>query len=118
KLDLSGIDVETVVRSGDVSNKIDAEILADKPDLVVMGTHGRRGFERWIIGSTTERLIRRSPVPVLTLSAAARGGFRFRRILVTTDFSRGTVNALDYAFSIARENRAGITLLHVLEETR
>jgi nucleotide-binding universal stress UspA family protein len=43
---------------------------------------------------------------------------RIRRVLVTTDFSRGTVNALDYAFSIAKENHAAITLLHVLEGNR
>jgi nucleotide-binding universal stress UspA family protein len=121
RLGVLGIDVETVVRSGDISTIIEQEIQAYKPDLVAMGTHGRRGFERWIIGCTTERLLRRSPVPVLTLSAAGKNGgkdLQLRRILVTTDFSRGTADALDYAFSIAQENQAHITLLHVLEDAR
>src|SRR5262249_5876725 len=93
-------------------------IRRDKSDLVTMGTHGRRGFERWIIGSITERLLRRSPAPVLALSSTVKGASRVRRILVTTDFSKGTVNALNYAFSIAKENHAAVTLLHVLEGNR
>jgi nucleotide-binding universal stress UspA family protein len=84
--------------------------------MVVMGTHGRRGVERWFMGSTTEKLLRHSPVPLITISAAGEKAVRFRRILVTTDFSEGTSDALAYAFSVAQENESQIILLHVVHD--
>src|SRR5206468_4086990 len=81
-----------------------------------MGTHGRRGVERWFMGSTTEKLLRHTPVPLVTISGSREGRTapQFRRILVTTDFSEGTTDALKYAFSVAQENDSRITLLHVV----
>src|ERR1051326_5869894 len=83
-----------------------------------MGTDGRRGVERWFMGSTTEKLMRHSPVPLITISAAGENAeaARFNRILVTTDFSEGTSDALAYAFSVAQENESKITLLHVIHD--
>ena len=120
KLKLTGVNVTIDVQSGDISDRIDKAIQTYKPDLVAMGTHGRRGAKRWIVGSITERLLRRSPVPVLAISSSwkRRTDPRPRRILVTTDFSKGTAAALEYAFSIAKENHARVTLLNVLEENR
>jgi nucleotide-binding universal stress UspA family protein len=107
------------VRVGDVYDEIKRSIEVVKPDLLVMGTHGRRGVERWFMGSTTERLLRHSPVPLVTISATGEKPLappRFRRILVTTDFSEGTQDALAYAFSVAQENESQVTLLHVLHD--
>jgi nucleotide-binding universal stress UspA family protein len=104
---------------GDIDADIRRAITAQKADVVVMGTHGRRGFERWVMGSVTERLMRNCPVPLLAIRAAKTGAAAppaIRRILVTTDFSDGTTNALDYAFSIAQECQARITLLHVMDD--
>jgi nucleotide-binding universal stress UspA family protein len=118
KVKAEGVDVESEVTLGNVALEIQRVIRNYKPDLVTMGTHGRRGLERWFMGSTTERLLRRSPVPLLTIADAARrpaDGSRFKRILVTTDFSDGTADALDYAFAVAPENDAQITLLHVVQ---
>jgi nucleotide-binding universal stress UspA family protein len=82
-----------------------------------MGTHGRTGVDRWFLGSVTEWWMRHSPVPVLAISAKERlRSPAFRRILVTTDFSEGTADALEYAFSIAQENESNITLLHVAHD--
>jgi nucleotide-binding universal stress UspA family protein len=111
-----GVSVEPEIRYGDVYDEIKRDIEAVKPDLIVMGTHGRRGFERWFLGSTTEKLLRHSPVPIVTISAAGaepRTQPRFNRILVTTDFSDGTADALAYAFSISQENQSKVVLLHV-----
>jgi nucleotide-binding universal stress UspA family protein len=113
------VEVQVEVRSGDVYDEIKRAIAVEEPDLLVMGTHGRRGVERWFMGSTTEKLLRHSPVPLVTISAAGEKSFngpRFRRILVTTDFSDGTPDALNYAFSVAQENESKVTLLHVLHE--
>jgi nucleotide-binding universal stress UspA family protein len=114
-----GVSVEPEIRYGDVYDEIKRDIEAVKPDLIVMGTHGRRGFERWFLGSTTEKLLRHSPVPIVTISAAGaepRTQPRFNRILVTTDFSDGTADALAYAFSISQENQSKVVLLHVLHD--
>ncbi len=121
KLQLSGINVETELQAGDIFTQIKKTIQSYKPDLVAMGTHGYRGFERWILGSTAERVLRSCPVPMLMISASHKtgaSGARLRRIMVTTDFSKGTAAALNYAFSIAQVNEARITLVHVLEEMR
>jgi nucleotide-binding universal stress UspA family protein len=112
-----GVTTETQVRLGDVYDEIKQAIKEVKPDLIVMGTHGRRGVERWFMGSTTEKLLRHSPVPLVTISAT---GEKFlpppRRIMVTTDFSEGTFDALAFAFSVAQENESKVTLLHVVND--
>src|SRR5262245_37645537 len=84
-----GADADIQVEVGDVYDEIKRAIEVAKPELIVMGTHGRRGVERWFMGSTTEKLMRHSPVPLVTISAAGDKSFngpRFRKILVTTDF--------------------------------
>ena len=115
----AGVPCDVEIRIGDVYDEIKKAIEVEKPELVVMGTHGRRGVERWFMGSTTEKLLRHSPVPLLTISASGEklvDASRFRRILVTTDFSAGTPDALAHAFSVAQENDAQITLLHVVQD--
>jgi nucleotide-binding universal stress UspA family protein len=118
KVNAGGISTEYEIRVGDVYDEIKQAIDALKPEIVVMGTHGRRGVERWFMGSTTEKLMRHSPIPLITISAAGEKveAARFRRILVTTDFSDGTSDALAYAFSVAQENESHITLLHVIHD--
>jgi nucleotide-binding universal stress UspA family protein len=115
----AGVCADTEIRIGDVYDEIKRAIEAEKPELLVMGTHGRRGVERWFMGSTTEKMLRHSPVPILTISGAGERALtapRFRRILVTTDFSEGTSDALAYAFSVAQENDSRITLMHVVHD--
>jgi len=114
----AGLTIYTDVRTGEVKREIESAVRATKADILVMGTHGRRGMEKWFLGSVTERMLRRSPIPVLTLRGSKKARTATTRILVTTDFSEGTDNALNYALSIARANKARLTLLHVLEETR
>jgi nucleotide-binding universal stress UspA family protein len=61
------IDVETHIETGVPRKAILAAIDDLEPDLVVMGTHGRTGLERYLIGSVAERIVRASPVPVMTV---------------------------------------------------
>jgi nucleotide-binding universal stress UspA family protein len=119
KLRLSEIEVETDVQTGDVSSVIEREIRKYRPDILALGVNGKRGFERWIIGSTAERLLRRTSVPILAVPVPKnKKEAKLARILVTTDFSRGSNDALAFAFAVAAMNRSQLTLLHVLEETR
>ena len=112
------VNVTTEVRLGDVDLGILHSVKDRKADLVVMGTHGRRGFERLLLGSVTERMIRHCPVPLLTLGGERKASPspKIRRILVTTDFSAGSVEAVTYALSIGQQYKAKVTLLHVLHE--
>lgn len=63
----SDVDVETNVLEGSPSRVIVDEAAPENCDLVVMGTHGRGGIDRLLLGSVAERVVRRSPVPVLTV---------------------------------------------------
>ncbi|WP_435552594.1 universal stress protein [Natrinema sp. CGMCC1.2065] len=67
----AGLDVETHVQK-DIPSQGLLEYVDDHDiDLVAMGTHGRTGFDRVLLGSTTERFVRRAPVPVLAVRPAA-----------------------------------------------
>src|SRR5437867_171947 len=84
----AGAEAEFEVRVGDVYDEINRAIETLKPDIIVMGTHGRRGVHRWSLGSTTEKLLRQTPVPLITISGTGEkpASPHFKRILVTTDF--------------------------------
>jgi len=70
----SGVAVETAVVEGSPGREIVAYATDTDCDLIVMGTHGRGGIDRLLLGSVTERVVRRSPVPVLTVRLAAADG--------------------------------------------
>jgi nucleotide-binding universal stress UspA family protein len=86
-------------------------------DLIVMGTHGASGFEHLVLGSITEKVLRKAPCPVLTVPPRLRSQSRlpFQRLLCATDFSDTSASAVRFALSLARESGACLTLLHVLE---
>lgn len=116
---------ELVVHEGIAVDLILSFAEAQKTDLIVMGTHGRRGFDRLVLGSVTDRVMRRAPCPVLTICkprdsiAAGKGRHHvhhLNRILFCTDFSENSGRALNYAISATGEYDAELTLLHVLEE--
>jgi nucleotide-binding universal stress UspA family protein len=91
-----------------------------------MGMHGRRGFDRLMLGSVTDRVMRRAPCPVLAVRnpphdamAADKEGHsvhHLSRILFCADFSKNSERAFNYAISATAEYDAELTVLHVLEE--
>ena len=64
-----GVDVVDTVEAGDPVETILDYATSVGADLVVMGTHGRRGLDRYLLGSTTERVVRLASIPVLTVRA-------------------------------------------------
>jgi nucleotide-binding universal stress UspA family protein len=83
-------------------------------DLIVMGTHGRGGVTHLLLGSVAERVVRTAPCPVLTIRHEPAGPIH--RILVPTDFSETSDEALRYAVALAAHVGAGVQLLHVLDD--
>lgn len=86
-------------------------------DLIVLGTHGRSGFERLLLGSVTERVVRTARCPVVTVPppTVATSKLPFKRVLCGVDFSEPSMAAYQVAVSLARESDSQLTLLHVLE---
>ncbi|SNR31609.1 universal stress protein [Halorubrum vacuolatum] len=63
----AGVDCESTVTTGTAYRSITEYVAENEIDLVIMGTHGRTGLDRYLLGSVTERVVRTSPVPVLTV---------------------------------------------------
>jgi len=108
-----------LAESGDPQATIIDQTLSKKADLIVMGTHGRRGFKRLLLGSVTEAVLREAPCPVLTVpphvSATASEAVTFKRILCPVDFSPSALQGLGFALDLARQADGRVTLLHVVE---
>jgi nucleotide-binding universal stress UspA family protein len=89
-----------------------------RTDLLVMGTHGRSGFEALFLGSVTEKVLRSTHVPVLTVPPAVErvGTVVYKTILCPIEFSDPSTRALEYALTLAEETGARLILLHVVEQ--
>ncbi len=113
----AGIVVEALVEGGDPARKIVERAHALPADLVVMGTHGLSGFERFALGSVTEKVLRRAAPPVLTVppSAPWAADVPFKRFLCAVDFSPSSLAGLRLAVSLARDAGARLVIVHVLE---
>ena len=113
--------VDLLIReASDVRREILHQVDALKADVLVIGSHGRSGFERLLLGSVTERVIRQAACPVMVVPRGApdaeRGGpVRFSRILCPVDFSEGSLAGLTYALGLAQEADARLTVMHALE---
>lgn len=86
-------------------------------DLIVMGTHGRSGLDRAVLGSVAEKVVRKAACPVLTVPPPVVRPKTppYKRLLCPVDFSTSSIAALEVACSIAKESDAQLTLVHVFE---
>lgn len=117
------IQPELVVRQGNASDCILGFAEKQSMEVIVMGTHGRRGFDRLVLGSVTDRVIRKASFPVLVVSnssqsgmtTASNGRHRLNRLLYCTDFSHNSERARGYATSLAAEYNAELIVFHVAE---
>jgi len=114
-----GVPIEAMVREGSPADEIVEQATGMKADLLVIGTHGRTGFDRLLLGSVTEKVLRKASCPVLTVpaqnpDAVPAGPVLYRRILCPVDFSDASMNALKYATSMAQEADGRLTVLHVV----
>ena len=121
----NGIQVECKVIEGPPTDDILTFAEQQDVNLIVMGTHGRRGLDHLVLGSVTEKVLRKAKCPVLAVRKPVhefvtpentQALVNLRKILFATDFSEHSERGLDYALSLAQEYNAELTLLHVLED--
>lgn len=109
-----------IVRSGDVWSELQAEIKQQAIDLVVVGTHGRTGLKRLVLGSIAEQVFRNACCRVLTVGPGSPVDANLeadgtpRSLLFASDFSDASLRALPYATSLANQRGTKLVLLHVL----
>ena len=109
---------QTLVDNGDVWVVLSDFITEHGIELLVMGTTGRWGVAKILLGSTAEEAMRESKCPVLTVGprALTDGNPKVRNILYATDFSADSLAAAPYALSFAEKFGARLTLLHIMEK--
>lgn len=114
-----------LVNEGDIRDRIQQTIAEQKVDLLVMGTHGRKGFNRLMLGSVAEHVVHEVLCPVLVVCRPEAEfvqleegePVRLKTILVATDFSRNSDRALTHALRWATEWSSQIILFHAVETT-
>ena len=111
---------ETVLKQGNPWFELSGIIEEKGIDLIVLGTHGRGLMGTLFLGSVAEQVLRHATCPVLTVGPDVLPSVidhdQLSHILFATDFSEGSLHGLRYALSLAEENDAGLTLMHVLVE--
>jgi len=128
-----GIEHRNYVRHGQVWKALAGVIDENDIDLIVVGTHGRSGLGKLLLGSVAEDILRHAPCPVLTVGPKVSGRAKLpalqgqgrdlapielelRQIVFATDFAQYSMNAAREAVALAVEFRARLTLLHVIED--
>lgn len=118
--DSVGLKTEAIVEEGVPIKCILDRATSISADLIVVGTHGRSGFDRFMLGSVAEKVLRRAACPVLTVPPSSHSAAKlpYKRLLCPVDFSDSSLGALRHAFSIAKESDAHVTVLHALDWPR
>src|ERR1700675_4810656 len=119
---LQGIEHEVVIGEGKIWEVMSGLIEQKEIDLVVLGTRGRTGFGKALLGSVAEQILRQSPCPVMTVGPHVNHWSdeyaKMREILYATDLEADFPIAAHYAVSLAQENQAHLVLLHVIEDSK
>jgi nucleotide-binding universal stress UspA family protein len=114
---LADVPHEIVIGEGDTWAVISKVIEDNQIDLVVIGTRGRSGVEKVLLGSVAEKIFREAPCPVLTVgphaTADAQHLLEMTDILFATDFTPESLAGVPYAVSLAQERHAKLTVLYV-----
>jgi nucleotide-binding universal stress UspA family protein len=117
----AGLPVETFLEEDiNVPQHIVERARSLNADLITLGTHGRTGFQRWVLGSVAEKVLRMTPCPVMTVppkepASVSRSPGAFQRVVCPIDFSKSSGRALEYAASLASQADARLTVIHVVD---
>ncbi len=112
-----GLSCEGLAGNGDIWMGLSDFIRRHAADLLVMGTIGRTGIRKFLLGSVAEEAMRESPCPVLTVGPESHPAeeVEFHQILYATDFSADSLTATPYALAFSKNYRSRLTLVHALE---
>ena len=117
---LRGVPHEVLLVDGRLWPTVEQLIAEHEIDLVITGTRGRGQFKKVVIGSVAEEIFRQADCAVLTVGPRAEGQapheVEFKNILFATDFGAGAARAAQWAFSLAQEHAARLTVLHVVQD--
>jgi nucleotide-binding universal stress UspA family protein len=130
---LEGIPYRTYVRHGQVWTNLASIVKENAIDLIVVGSHGRTGLEKLLLGSVAEDILRHLPCPVLTVGPKVSGRAKLqefqtkgrelapvelelRQIVFATNFTTGSMIVAPVAVGLAEQFRAQLTLMHVIEQ--
>lgn len=113
----AGVKVDNLFDGGNPAFRILTHAKALQADLIVMGTHGLSGFDRFMLGSVAEKVLRKATCPVMTVPpvSATAAKVPYTRLLCPVDFSDSSLAALRFAFSLAEESDAHLTILHAFD---
>jgi nucleotide-binding universal stress UspA family protein len=118
----SGVPTKVLVEEGDIVSELKKAIEKNNIDLVVLGTHGRSGLGKLLLGSIAEEIFRTTACPVLTVGPHSEGIHdskgEIREILFATDFASESKAPAAYAVSLAQEFQARLVMLHVIPEPK
>lgn len=121
---LAGLSHEFIVGQGDVWGELQSIIRTHDVEIIVIGTHGRQGIEKLVLGSVAEKIFREADQLVLTVGphskpdAPLKSTDGTRPFLFPTDFSDASVKALPHAVSFCNHFGARLVLLHVAPSSR
>jgi nucleotide-binding universal stress UspA family protein len=113
------INTEVLIEEGDIQSRLENAIQKHNTDLVIIGTRGRTGLAKMLLGSVAEEIFRTVECPVLTVgphSDPAKANIR--EVLFATDFASEAPAAAGYAASLSQEFQARLTMLHVVQEPK
>jgi nucleotide-binding universal stress UspA family protein len=111
----AGIGVDVLIDVGEPARRILDRADALAADMIVMGTHGTSGFQHLMLGSVTEKVLRKASCAVLTVPPHARATSTFVRVLCPLDFSDPSLAACQAALSLTQASHGALMLLHVIE---
>jgi nucleotide-binding universal stress UspA family protein len=114
---LGAIPHETLLKKGEIWDELRAIVKEKHIDLIVLGTHGRAGVSKLLVGSVAERIFRQSACPVLTVGPNVSGEpgsiADVHTVLCPIDFTTESLAAVPYAVSLAEENQARLYFMFV-----
>ncbi len=116
--EMAGIEHEILLGQGDLWPVLQGMMEDHDIDLVVIGTHGREGLKKLVLGSVAEEVFRRVACPVLTVGphvgAECFEQDRLRRVLFATDLQPSSLHALDHAVFLAQMHQAALIVVHAI----
>ncbi len=118
---VEGLQHEVLIAAGDLWRELSRIAATEDVDLIVIGTRGRSGVSKLVVGSGAETVFRHASIPVLTIGPCSPSKPRTRklgRILFPTDLTADSALAIPYAISVAMEHEAELTLLHVVQDVK